>query len=232
MNSRPRPGPPDPTASSRTSPTGRGRKPPPPGPGRGGGRAMGISGRDSTTARVAVGRAPAGSDTCTDCVPPGPRMMGPLGCAPGARAATRGGGGGAGVGGWRHLVGSGGGGGGGAGAHLEEGGGGGRRRLGMLSDRLPVGTERVGLLAAKHDTAGRQLGCRGLGRVLAPELLRHRLGLIVLQRRGVALDVVFVRLEPIDHLLVGEAEVLRELVHALLRHRSLYLPCRRPPLAS
>src|SRR5437016_7797566 len=97
MNSRPRPGPPDTTASSRTSPTGRGRKPPPPGPGRGGGRAMGISGRDSTTARVAVGRAPAGSATCTDCVPPGPRMMGPLGCAPGARPATRGGGGGAGL---------------------------------------------------------------------------------------------------------------------------------------
>ncbi len=97
MNSRPRPGPPDTTASSRTSPTGRGRKPPPPGPGRGGGRAMGIRGRDSTTARVAVGRAAVGSATCTDWVPPGPRMMGPLGCAPGARAAARGGGGGAGL---------------------------------------------------------------------------------------------------------------------------------------
>ena len=58
---------------------------------------MGMSGRDSTTARVAVGRAPAGSATCTDWVPPGPRMMGPLGCAPGARAAMRGGGGGAGL---------------------------------------------------------------------------------------------------------------------------------------
>src|SRR5207244_3044783 len=73
------------------------RNPPPPGPGRGAGRAMGISGRDRTTARVAVGRAAVGSDTCTDCVPPGPRMMGPLGCAPGARPATRGGGGGAGL---------------------------------------------------------------------------------------------------------------------------------------
>ena len=107
-----------------------------------------------------------------------------------------------------------------------------RRRLGhlrVIAERLAVRPQGVGLLAAKHDPAGRRLWHHGLGRSLAEELLRHRLGLIVLQRRGVALDVVFVRLEPIDHLLVGEAEVLRELVHALLRHRFPCLPCRGPP---
>src|SRR5216683_668151 len=213
MNSRPRPGPPDTTASSRTSPTGRGRKPPPPGPGRGGGRAMGIRGRDSTTARVAVGRAAVGSATCTDWVPPGPRMMGPLGCAPGARAAARGGGGRLGppldLGGrGRRLRGRGRGGGrlrgdglGSAdrlradlrrrrrdrlGADLGDGRRRGRRRrrrrrLGMLAERLPVGPQRIGLLAAQHYAAGRRLGRRRLGSTLAAELLRHRQGLIVLQ---------------------------------------------------
>src|SRR5204862_256622 len=76
MNSRPRPGPPETTASSRTSPTGRGRQPPAPGP-RGAGRAIGISGRDSTTARVAVGRDVRFSVTWTDWTPPGPWTTGP-----------------------------------------------------------------------------------------------------------------------------------------------------------
>ena len=55
---------------------------------------MGMRGRESTTARVAVGRA-AGSPTWTDWVPPGPRTMGPDG-GPAGRPAIRGGGGGAG----------------------------------------------------------------------------------------------------------------------------------------
>src|SRR5512140_1891880 len=95
MNSRPRPGPPDTTASSRTSPTGRGRKPPPEGV-RGAGRAMGMSGRESTTARVAEGRICRFSVTCTDCTPPGPWTMGPVGLGGGGRTVGRGGGGGAG----------------------------------------------------------------------------------------------------------------------------------------
>ena len=89
------PGPPDTTASSRTSPTGRGRKPPPEGV-RGAGRAMGMSGRESTTARVADGRICRFSVTCTDCTPPGPWTMGPVGRGAGGRAGARGGGGGAG----------------------------------------------------------------------------------------------------------------------------------------
>src|SRR5207244_3386427 len=90
------PGPPETTASSRTSPTGRGRKPPPPGGGRGAGRAMGINGRESTTARVADGRAAMFSVTWTDCTPPGPWTMGPVGLGGGARTIGRTGGGGAG----------------------------------------------------------------------------------------------------------------------------------------
>src|SRR5207244_12285759 len=80
------------------------------------------------------------------------------------------------------------------GAHLDDGRRRGRWRLEMLAERLPVGAERVGLLAAQHDAAGRRLGCRGPGGALAAEFLRHRQGLIVLQRGGVALDVVFMGL--------------------------------------
>src|SRR5438093_568691 len=95
MNSRPRPGPPETTASERTAPTGRVRKPPAPGP-RGAGRAIGISGRESTTARVAVGRDVRFSVTWTDWTPPGPWTMGPLAFGGGGRTWGRGGGGGAG----------------------------------------------------------------------------------------------------------------------------------------
>jgi hypothetical protein len=77
---------------------------------------------------------------------------------------------------------------------------------------------RVGALAAENHTAAGRLGRDGLGGTLALELLCHRQSLVVLERRGVALDVILMSAQPIDHLLVGEAQVLRELVDALLRH--------------
>jgi hypothetical protein len=98
------------------------------------------------------------------------------------------------------------------------------RRLGLLGRDLLVLVlvfmlgGGVGALAAQHDSAAGRLGRRGLGGLLALELLDHRLGLVILERRGVALDVVFVSVQPLDHLLVGEAEILRKLVDALLRH--------------
>ena len=57
---------------------------------------MGMSGRDSTTARVAVGRDVRFSVTWTDWTPPGPWTMGPLAFGGGGRTCGRGGGGGAG----------------------------------------------------------------------------------------------------------------------------------------
>jgi len=274
---------------------------------------MGMRGRESTTARVAVGRA-CGSPTWTDCVPPGPRTMGPEGGAPG-RPAVLGGGGGAGraatfctptgtlLPGRRCTVamegaarGAGGGSGGataaaatgagalaagarrglggaiGAGATCAAaagaGGGGGaastrasaatfgggddrsrtdelrrgkrlgrrrrghdldrrrggwrrrRRHLVMVADRLAIRTEGVGLLAPEHDAAGGRLGSSRLRHPLPRHALHHGLGLVVLERGGVALHVVFVGTEPVHHLLVGEAQVLRELIDALLRHPS------------
>jgi hypothetical protein len=90
----------------------------------------------------------------------------------------------------------------------------------VVADRLPVRPQGIGLLAAEDDTARGGLQRDGLRRALSRDPLEHSLGLIVLERRGVALYVVLMRTEPVDHLLVGEPQVLRELVDALLRHPS------------
>src|SRR6267143_1251252 len=276
MNSRPRPGPPETTASSRTSPTGRGRNPPPAG-GRGAGRAMGISGRERTTARVADGRIWRFSVTCTDWTPPGPWTMGPVALAGGGRTCGLGGGGGAGraatlatpAGSGFPLPGGHGGqprGGGGWGRCFRgwrrrrcRGDHGGRRlrpglgrrdsrrlRLADLDGRArgrfrddgSLGGERgrvlvfcggVRLLPAQHYAAAGRLGRLYLRAFLPLELLHYRKSLVVLERGRVTLDVVLVSAQPVDHLLVGEAEVLRELVHALLRHPVLNPFQKTPP---
>ena len=87
----------------------------------------------------------------------------------------------------------------------------------------------VRLLAAKHDAAAGRLRRFRPGRLLAPELLDDRERLIVLERGRVALHIVLVGAQPIDHLLVGETEILRELVDALLRH-PLWSPFQKTSL--
>jgi len=87
----------------------------------------------------------------------------------------------------------------------------------------------IRLLPAQHHAAAGELGRLYFGALLPLELLDHRKGLVVLERGRVALDVVLVSAQPIDHLLVGEAEVLRELVHALLRHPVLNPFQKTPP---
>src|SRR5437016_2519339 len=87
---------------------------------------------------------------------------------------------------------------------------------------------RVSLLAPEDHAAPGRLGCLDLGSLLAPELLDDRERLIVLERGRVALHIVLVRAQPIDHLLVGETEILRELVDALLRH-PLLSPFQKSP---
>src|SRR5205823_10685820 len=58
--------------------------------------AVGSSGHERATGRVADGRAAMFSVTCPGCTPPGPCTMGPVGVGGGARTVGRMGGGGAG----------------------------------------------------------------------------------------------------------------------------------------
>ncbi len=75
-------------------------------------------------------------------------------------------------------------------------GAGGRRR------RHHRRTAAVGHLAAHHEALGRHRGRRGLRLALVEDLLDRRDGLVVLQRRRVALDVVAERDELGDHCFV------------------------------